>query len=82
MGEITSRSETAHGLRVDWDVPVPMRDGAVLRADVFRPVDDGAYPVVMTAGPYGKGLAFSDGYAPMWQRLVTEFPDAVASTLR
>lgn len=80
MGEITSRSETAHGLRVDWDVPVPMRDGAVLRADVFRPVDDGAYPVVMTAGPYGKGLAFSDGYAPMWQRLVTEFPDAVAGT--
>lgn len=38
---ITERSETANGMRIDWDVPVPMSDGAVLRADVFRPPGPG-----------------------------------------
>jgi uncharacterized protein len=28
-------------MRVDWNVPIPMDDGLVLRADVFRRVADG-----------------------------------------
>jgi len=67
-------------MQVEWDVPVPMSDGAVLRADVFRPVKAGTYPVLMTLGPYGKGLAFQEGFAGMWQRLATAYPDAVAGT--
>lgn len=78
--EISSRSETANGMRIDWDVAVPMRDGAILRADVFRPVADGEYPVLMTLGPYGKGLAFQEGFAPMWQRLAAAYPDAVGGS--
>jgi uncharacterized protein len=30
------RTEVRDGMRVDWDVPIPMGDGLVLRADVFR----------------------------------------------
>ena len=78
--EIIQRGATVNGMRIDWDVPVPMSDGAVLRADVFRPDDDGAHPVLMTLGPYGKGLAFQEGFAGMWQRLVTVYPDAVSGT--
>ncbi|WP_316575784.1 CocE/NonD family hydrolase [Nocardia canadensis] len=78
--QITERSESVQGMRIDWDVPVPMTDGAVLRADVFRPDDDGVYPVLMTFGPYGKGLAFQEGFAPMWQRLSAAYPDAVAGS--
>jgi len=78
--EITPRSETADGMRIDWDVAVPMPDGAVLRADVFRPDDDAPHPVLMTLGPYAKGLAFQEGYAGMWQRLAAVYPDAVAGT--
>ena len=37
------RSEVAHGMRIDWDVPIPMEDGLVLRADVFRPLAEGKY---------------------------------------
>ena len=48
--EISERSETADGMRIDWDVPVPMADGTILRADVFRPDDEGVYPVMMTPG--------------------------------
>ena len=32
------KSETRDGMRIDWDVPIPMDDGVTLRADVFRPV--------------------------------------------
>ena len=40
--------------RVDTGVPVPMRDGVVLRADVFRPAADGRYPVLVHRTPYGR----------------------------
>jgi len=44
-------------MRIDWDVPIRMDDGLVLRADVFRP-DEGKHPAILSYGPYGKGLAF------------------------
>jgi len=50
-------STTAPGMTVDWDTPIEMSDGTVLRADVFRPAVPGRYPVILTHGVYGKGLA-------------------------
>jgi predicted acyl esterase len=74
------KSEVRDGMRIDWDVPIRMEDGVVLRADVFRPVEDGRYPVIMNHGPYAKGLAFQDGFPGMWKPLSTKYPDAVAGT--
>ena len=74
------RSEVREGMRVDWDVPIPMEDGTVLRADVFRPTDDGRHPVIMTHGPYAKGLEFAEGYPGMWRTLSAKYPDAVAGS--
>jgi predicted acyl esterase len=42
------------GVVVDWDVPVPVRDGTVLRVNVFRPADGAPAPAIMSAHPYGK----------------------------
>ena len=56
-------------MRIDWDVPITMDDGLVLRADVFRPAKEGKYPVILSHGPYAKGLAFQDGYPSAWQRM-------------
>jgi uncharacterized protein len=67
-------------MRIDWDVPIPMDDGVVLRADVFAPAAPGRYPVLLTYGPYAKGLAFQDGYPSAWQRLVAEHPDVAHGT--
>src|SRR5580704_18668755 len=39
---------------VDKDVDVTMRDGARLKADVFRPYDDGKFPAILNLGPYQK----------------------------
>jgi hypothetical protein len=49
-------------VQIDWDVPITVDDGLVLRADVFRPPAPGRYPVLLTYGPYGKWLHFEDLY--------------------
>lgn len=41
-------------VRIEFDLPVPMRDGTVLRADVYRPDGDGSFPVLLHRSPYGK----------------------------
>ena len=43
-------------MHIDWDTPIRMEDGVVLRADVFRPAGAGKYPVILSYGPYAKGL--------------------------
>src|SRR4029079_14090484 len=69
------RSEIRDGMQIDWNVAIAMDDGVVLRADVFRPPHDGTFPVILTYGPYAKGLAFQEGYPSAWQRMVAEHPD-------
>jgi predicted acyl esterase len=49
-------------MKIDWDVSIRMDDGLVLRADVFRSDGEAKYPALLSYGPYGKGLAFQDGY--------------------
>src|SRR6201991_4420058 len=75
---LTPRSEVRDGMRIDWVVPITMDDGLVLRADVFRPVKEGRYPVILSYGPYAKGLAFQDGYPSAWQRMASLHPDVAA----
>jgi putative CocE/NonD family hydrolase len=41
-------------IEIELDVPVPMRDGTVLRADVYRPASRGSFPVLLSRGPYNK----------------------------
>jgi len=55
-------SEIRDGMRIDWDMPVEMEDGVILRADIYRPVAKSKYPVILTYGPYGKWLHFEDLY--------------------
>jgi putative CocE/NonD family hydrolase len=42
---------------VDTNVAVPMRDGVMLRADVWRPRDSLSHPVLVYRTPYGKHQA-------------------------
>lgn len=73
-------SEMQDGMRIDWDVEIPMDDGIVLRADVFRPPVEGRYPVILTYGPYGKGLAFQDGYPRQWRQMISDFPETASGS--
>ncbi len=39
---------------IERNVPVPMRDGTILRADIHRPDHGGSYPVLVRRTPYRK----------------------------
>jgi predicted acyl esterase len=60
---------------LDKNVAVPMRDGAVLRANVFRPEGEGRYPVLMTLGPYGKDVHLSQFMPEAWEALSRRHPE-------
>lgn len=68
-------SEERDGMRIDWNVPIVMDDGATLRADIFRPTTEGRYPVLLTHGPYAKGLSFQEGYPSAWNTMADNHPD-------
>ena len=61
-------------MQIDWDVPIVMDDGIMLRADVFRPLANGPHPVILSYGPYAKGLAFQEGYPGPWEIMACEAP--------
>ncbi|MGM0592653.1 MAG: CocE/NonD family hydrolase, partial [Halobacteriota archaeon] len=74
------QSEIRDGMRIDWDVPIEMDDGVTLRCDVYRPPEDGEYPVLITYGPYGKWLHFEDGFEHQWTKMCEEHPDVPAES--
>ncbi|WP_405163249.1 CocE/NonD family hydrolase [Nocardia sp. NBC_01499] len=69
------KSELRDGMRVDWDVRITMGDGITLAADIFRPDDDEAHPVLLAASPYGKGLPFAVGFTSQLKSLLDEHPE-------
>jgi putative CocE/NonD family hydrolase len=48
----SKRSEPTYEILVERDVAVPMRDGTVLRADVYRPDAEGQFPVLIERVAY------------------------------
>src|SRR5208337_4453710 len=44
------------GIKVDENVYVTMRDGIRLAVDVYRPEQDGRYPVLLSLSPYNKDM--------------------------
>ena len=77
---MTETSENRDGMKINWDFPIAMDDGLVLRADIFRPIEDGQYPVILTYGPYAKGLSFQEGYPSAWDRMVELHLDVTAGS--
>jgi predicted acyl esterase len=54
-------------MKIDWDVEIATSDGSIVRADIFRPDGEGLFPVLMSCGPYAKGLHFSEGFPMQWK---------------
>ena len=50
----TDKVQPKHGMIIEKDVEIPMRDGARLKADVFRPRGAGKFPVIINIGSYQK----------------------------
>lgn len=74
------RIDAAGDMTIEWDVPITVDDGSVLRADVFRPTAPGDYPVILTYGPYGKGKPFQVYQAESYRAMVAMHPDITEGT--
>jgi predicted acyl esterase len=62
---------------IDWNVALRMADGALLRADIYRPAADARYPVILSYGCYAKGLAYQEGYPAQWSKMIADHPDVL-----
>ena len=49
-----SRAAEPYAVSYERDVAVKMRDGVILRADIYRPQADGKFPVLLQRTPYNK----------------------------
>ena len=72
--------EQKDGMHIEWDVPIRLADGIIIRADIFRPIAQGQYPAILTYGPYAKGLPFQVGYKTAWTRMITAYPEVAEGT--
>lgn len=70
-------SEIRDGMIIDWDIPITMDDGVILRSDIYRPIKTGIYPVILSYGPYAKWLGFQEGYSTAWETMVEHNPDVL-----
>lgn len=62
-----SRTTIIEDISVQKDVPVTMRDGTTLYADIYRPNDQIRYPILILRTPYNKEDAQTMNYAhPIW----------------
>jgi predicted acyl esterase len=57
------KSEVRDGMQVEWNVPITMDDGVVLRADVFRPLGGGQHL------KKGHAQIVRSAFAPAWRGL-------------
>ncbi len=61
--EYRNLSPAQYSMTHDFDVEVTLRDSTTLLADVWRPAEAGAYPVLVSASPYPRQI--QDLGAPM-----------------
>jgi putative CocE/NonD family hydrolase len=74
--EPAQSSPAQYKVKREFNVRVPMRDGTMLSADIYRPDADGKFPVVLSRSPYNKnskstlnrGISFAEqGYVYITQ---------------
>jgi putative CocE/NonD family hydrolase len=58
-------TETEYQVEVERQVAVPMRDGTLLRADIYRPAASGRFPVIVERVGYELGVRIG-GYGPYY----------------
>ncbi len=60
---------SSYSLLREKNVPVPVSDGLVLSANVYRPAAEGRFPIVLSHGIYGKDVHFADAYKLQWDKI-------------
>jgi predicted acyl esterase len=62
------------------DVPITLRDGHVVYANIYRPKEQGNYPVILAQTVYGKDPNFRDAYKARFEEMLkNEVPTSANS---
>ena len=81
LGEVSMdnqhRQEVRDGMMIEWDAPIAMDDGIVLRADIYRPVGERLALGVGTVGQDDRPFAFADSRPFAWKHLVNKHPNVL-----
>jgi putative CocE/NonD family hydrolase len=80
VGASSEKLMSDYKMRLDKYVGVPMRDGALLSANIFCPDAEGRFPVLITLGPYGKDVHLSQFMPEVWERLRQRQPEIFERT--
>lgn len=68
---------TIAGIRKETDVQIPVRDGRYVLGDIYRPLKEGRYPVIMCSGVFGKsfinGLTFNEADEMYFEEIEDDF---------
>ena len=68
------------GIRIEFNVPIPARDGTKLMSNIYYPMKEGVYPVIFSYGIYGKDLHYQDGYPARYDQLLHHAPEFFSGT--
>ncbi len=60
-------------IRIEMNVPMKMRDGVTLRADVYRPDDKEKHPAIIVRTPYSKTYSHHSDYLSAHQAAVNGY---------
>src|SRR5262252_5375838 len=52
LSALPARAQEQYSVRVEAGVSVKMRDGVILRGDIYRPDTDGKFPALLERTPY------------------------------
>jgi hypothetical protein len=67
-------------IRIDKNVAMPMRDGVILRGDVWRPNDSNSYPALVSRTPYQKERMVGNDFLPYDQAAAAGYAVVVQDT--
>ncbi len=62
-----------YSIRLDKSVPVEVRDGTILRADVYRPDDREKHPAILTRTPYHRQMSFDMSFLPYFDAVLAGY---------
>ena len=61
-------------MRIEWDVPIRWTTGWCCAPTCSARRRTASIPAILSYGPYGKGLAFQEGYKTAWEIMVAREP--------
>jgi len=75
LSSSVARAAESYEVTIEHNVTAKMRDGVVLRADVYRPKADGKFPVLLQRTPYNKTNGVNFGLQAAARGFVVIFQD-------